>query len=1119
MLAEPKVRPCRPARQLGLDEIGLTVPLANGEWVPAAEALFSAKWPTTAGAQVETLIRGAAGVSDDIVALQSALLAPPADVLPAGDDIRVWVRFLRRIGVTDWLVPMRAPFVHASLAGEELTAPGLAAFMGLTEEARQLWRAHFGKLDHPARFPWTPYVSTTPGFQLPGQDDHQCLPAEAKRAYAELLIRGLDAWPDHCLRTTFARDRAGDKDAKVVPTLVEAFLVQAGWLETRGPGQAPARFVRPAEAWVTDDEDDDNARRFSPLVPVHLRRLIFGSPRVMQRLRQAGLGIWADPDQAGRLIWHHGRLLVDALVPDLESGAFRRSHQAAWARLTASANPTLPAGPTPRYLVVERGDRLGTIPADGGASSEPVYLSDNAGASSHRILRELGLNLLALHEHADIAALLLSKDTGLSVRTVADAAAGVMLDDKPFTPAATAPALIDDLFPWLPTLVGLAIEYRTPFLRLAETGFQDTMDRLRRLRVMRATTVKVVIDKEAFAIPERLGDAFPIPDRAFPTLVLLTRSDHGGWAELKSMAGAVCELIRRPQLVESLRLSIMELDQLGADAQRGPDTDELATAFGVTADQVSDTRRRVNRQIAAVMYRIYPAAVLLCGPAAAAPLDPAESDITDEHALAAAVRDLPLPGDIAADVLLHEAVAAQTPYGLRDRLDIDFAAFNRTLQDLAPAYTPQLLRDDHHDAFEYFVAQQRSTILDRLRASRMDRFDRTEPQPDWPSLRALPQLDPDEGWLLDHRTPPEELMRARVETWLTGRGAADRIDSQLPPLESVQQANRAFVVNWLPRAMAAVRAWANAHHRAVPTWWLQHDDSAAAAVVELDQAAALDFRLLDEAMLIRWLTALQHWPPDMPRSLDPETLGIRPQELISAEASTTQDRLERARQRRTIHLDDEEIDIGGQDYRYLHQALTATLGDDDPFPGRSTRLASLPPIASPPRSSSTIGASSGGWRVRSIEQGISDEQRHAVGFVGEWLAYQWLRHRYLTTSPESWVSSYRRQVFAGAPGDDDLGYDFRIVMAKDLFFEVKATRGELGEFELGESQVREAQRHTHEDRWRLIVTSHVLDTEHRRLEVLPNPFSRRGRDRFQLVGRGLRFRYTLPNGGQRPRAS
>ena len=84
-------------------------------------------------------------------------------------------------------------------------------------------------------------------------------------------------------------------------------------------------------------------------------------------------------------------------------------------------------------------------------------------------------------------------------------------------------------------------------------------------------------------------------------------------------------------------------------------------------------------------------------------------------------------------------------------------------------------------------------------------------------------------------------------------------------------------------------------------------------------------------------------------------------------------------------------------------------------------------------------------------------------------------------------------------------------MARDLYFEVKATQGEFGEFELGESEVREAQRHTHEDRWRLIVISQALNTEHRRLEVLPNPFSRRGRDRFQLVGRGLRFRYLLPD--------
>lgn len=1105
-----RVHAARPGRQLELDQLGLRVPLATGDWVPATDALFSARWPKTAGAQVETLLRGAVDVSADLVALQSRLLAPPADVVPPGDDVGEWAGFLRRIGVTDWLTPVPMPVVRPSLTGEELTASGLAAFLALTDVEQLLWREHFGGLAQRAQYPLTPYVSATPGYRLPGQQDHHRLPADAKSAFAELLIRGLDVWPDECLRMTFQRDRPGEKDAKVVPTLLDAFLVRGRWLESRRPGQASAEFTAPADAWVTDDEDADNARRFSPLVPVPLRRLILESSRRRQRLTLAGLGMWSEPRHAGRLIWHHGRLLADGQIPDLETGAFGRSHRAAWARLTGQPNPTLSGDDKPRYLAVERGDRLTAIPVDGEAS-EVVYVSDNAAASSGRILRGLGLNLLAVHERAEIAAQLLGRDTGLGVRAMADVATGVLLDDKPFVPAAGAPALVES-YPWLPTLVGLAIEYRTPFLRLAETGFQDTMDRLRRLRLTRAATIQVKIGDQALAVPEGFREVFPIPDPTWPTLVLPAESAQAGWAELKSMAGALCELIRRPQLVESLRLSIMELDQLGADVQRGPDTDELTNVFNLTPDHVGDIRRRANHQVAAVVYRIYPVAVLLCGQQAAAPLDPTMSSIDDEHTLAAAVHNLPLSGDITADTLLREAADASTPYDLRDSFGIDFGAFNRTLQDLAPTYTPQLLRDDHRDVFGFFVAQHRPMILDRLRTARLERFDRAEPQPDWPALRALPQLDPDERWLLDYRTPPDDLMQERVETWLTAHAAAVAADPQLPPLESVQQANRALVAAWLPRAAAAVQVWSASRQQAVPDWWIRRAASPAEAVDELDQAGAMDFRYLDEPSLINWLTALRRWPAAMPPSLDPPTLGIRPEDLDSAKSVGNLARLERARQRRIVRLDEQEIDVGGHDYQDLHKMLIATVGDQDPFPARSTRFTPLTAITNPPRRSSTGHSFTGGGRVRSAGDSVSDEQRDAIGFVGEWLAYQWLRHRYPTTSPDSWISSYRRHVFPGHPGNDDAGYDFRVVLANDLYFEVKATQGALGEFELGESQVREVQRRTHEDRWRIVVISHVLSTEHRRLEVLPNPFSRRGRDRFQLVGRGLRFRYTVTEG-------
>ncbi|MFI5531941.1 hypothetical protein ACIA8O_25750 [Kitasatospora sp. NPDC051853] len=76
-------------------------------------------------------------------------------------------------------------------------------------------------------------------------------------------------------------------------------------------------------------------------------------------------------------------------------------------------------------------------------------------------------------------------------------------------------------------------------------------------------------------------------------------------------------------------------------------------------------------------------------------------------------------------------------------------------------------------------------------------------------------------------------------------------------------------------------------------------------------------------------------------------------------------------------------------------------------------------------------------------------------------------------------------------------------------FEVKATRGEGGEIELGTSEVAAAQRYAGSDRWRILVVTSVLDPDAVRVRVLPNPFGPRGRGRYREEGGALRFSYRV----------
>ncbi|MFE9470293.1 protein NO VEIN domain-containing protein [Streptomyces griseofuscus] len=246
----------------------------------------------------------------------------------------------------------------------------------------------------------------------------------------------------------------------------------------------------------------------------------------------------------------------------------------------------------------------------------------------------------------------------------------------------------------------------------------------------------------------------------------------------------------------------------------------------------------------------------------------------------------------------------------------------------------------------------------------------------------------------------------------------------------------------------------------------------------------------------------------MAPSSKPQAHGLTPAEVDRVRNAAEQARTEQAKRKRIISLGERDFDIESGDFTELASELRRALASDPPLSGSArSRWAALKPI--PPRR--TTGSSSGqpGRRVDG-ERGLSSAQRSAIGFVGEWYAYQWLREQDRATDETSWVSGNRVHVFPGPTGDDSLGYDFEVGSGRNpRLYEVKATQGPGGQIELGETEVRAAQKYGGSDRWRILVVTSVLDAEHRQVRMLPNPFSERGRGLYREEGGALRFAYRL----------
>jgi hypothetical protein len=99
-------------------------------------------------------------------------------------------------------------------------------------------------------------------------------------------------------------------------------------------------------------------------------------------------------------------------------------------------------------------------------------------------------------------------------------------------------------------------------------------------------------------------------------------------------------------------------------------------------------------------------------------------------------------------------------------------------------------------------------------------------------------------------------------------------------------------------------------------------------------------------------------------------------------------------------------------------------------------------------------------------------------------------------------------------GNEFLGYDFLVKLKGGTcyYYEVKASQGDSGVFEMGPTEISAAHRYRADgdNKYRILYVSHILDRKHLDINVLPNPFSRDGSKKLRAVGRGsVKFEFNF----------
>jgi uncharacterized protein DUF3883 len=349
---------------------------------------------------------------------------------------------------------------------------------------------------------------------------------------------------------------------------------------------------------------------------------------------------------------------------------------------------------------------------------------------------------------------------------------------------------------------------------------------------------------------------------------------------------------------------------------------------------------------------------------------------------------------------------------------------------------------------------------------------------------------------MDHEVPTESMLAERASAWLAARGDVPDAPRPLDPIDDVRAANHALLSRDLPGVADVVRAWVTKQGGELPDVWTNLQEIRD----ELSASGALDFVVLAVPDLLAWIHRLGIWPADMPMTIETTALGFSAADIEAGKASGSESEGRRRKRRTELEFGDRTYDTASEDLHDFADAIDASVTND--FLVVRPTVVKLADI--PPRKPGGGGTSPGGRPPRPRAGGkLTDEVTAAIGLAGEILAYRWLQAAYPETTPDSWVSRNRRFHLGGHPGDDNLGYDFRVARKNEtLLFEVKATKTDEYEFDIGESELRAA-RETRRGWYRIIFIRSVLTPAERELLVLPHPLD----PCYAQVNQGLRLRF------------
>ena len=1054
--------------------------LTRQGWISAAAASFSQTW-TEAGADLNLYLAEAGATCAESAAAAKAQLvdisAWPGDAKGLKQE---WIRFLIAAGVSDGLIPVPAKVPEGPSDGSTWAYCFRA---GKYPDLDKTWFLNAGFVD--PHHPQTHYWRRGEAWKLPGQAIVGGLSDDARRRFAALAVRHLQSNGKKYLTFSLLRRDRDQRHHDVLTyyTPLATFLATAPWFPMESLGAL--EFLPVAQGWLITERRSEP--KFVAQGAEEIAALLSKDDGAITILsgEPFRLNVWKTKSSAPQRL----QSLADVCeaVTQHERPLLRKLYEHAWKDLLELDLDLVEDA----ALIVERPPGFGKL--TGSTAEASVYLRDSGSSELARLLIDTGSPVLAVNLDVVPKSIQAKIDaTGtLKALFVEDAEVGLLVDGEPFKTSLDSPSLLDAA-PWLAEALQLGHEFGAGGFE-RNVNLTHIQERLRRLRLREAKTI-VLTSQTGSA---QAMDRYLHRDDSRPTLLVNGAFDSHQLVE----SVKVISTYLHPNLHTFQMLLVRLVLYLGRDQDLRtlvPSEAQYAAAAQAPVEAVRDYLAAFRHDDASRVEALVPLVAYFSNAVLAREVG--------AHLLAERMSKWPgilaaaIPAEVA-ERLLAETEKALDLVTLMRELGLEYARFNRSLLELG---RPSLVSEaDLRRQFEVWKNDLRPQLLDRLRQHFQGRFDDLSAFAPYAGMRDLEFITYDATWSESKQTIERGDVLGRANDALTGISLQEA-DGKLPPVDALRLANRKVIARVSELAKGVLEA---AGVEPLHEIWSGGPGEVAAA---LDRAGLLDFHLVGETEALQLLVRLGFWPEGTPQSLKLADHGLTEDDMDRERLRAQQQQAEEKRRRNLVTFGDTEFDASEAEFsRRFAEAASQAIAAGGWESRSNRRLASL--VAQPEKDSTRKPG--GGRGIARPTQRLPESIRGAIGLAGELLAFRYLEAKHPKNFNDNcWVSENRRSLFP-EDGDLTLGYDFRVAMTeREWLYEVKATPGDLCEFELTDNEYRQAVSASPDRsrRYRILFVFHALDASRCRIIELPNPASDASDSLFRIIGRSsTRMRFEL----------